>query len=373
MEENMIYIFTLFSTLFFSFFIQRNRISEACYKKNNYLIKVQLTNCIFVFFSGLIPTLISATRVGIGTDYYQYEKLFHSIKYGGYDNSFEPLFFLLNRIILIFTDNSIWLFVICSILFVYLVLINIYKQSENIPFSSCLFFLSYVFFTSLNNIRQSLSSVIVLFALYEIKRGKNLRSVILIVIAALFHKSAIISLSFFFFVNININFLIMLFILVGLIVSRNYWEPIINLGINFLGYSDYLTSDYLAQYIGNNISRSLILLNIIVAMIFLYIELGCVNPDLKESDWNFSKWNQFIILMICIFSQYIPASYRLVNFFTVFQIITVPNSLNGIKNSKRRWLLILVLLLSYLLVTLNRFFVNEEGIVQYQSIFSKFI
>lgn len=126
-----------------------------------------------ISISLLFPLLVSSLRYGLGTDYsYTYIPQFNSIARGdrGY---YEIGFYLLNKIVSFFTNDGQWIIVICSILFVGIVYRQIYRESKVYALSILLLYLTFAYFVSLNNVRQSLASAFLLLAWNVCVRAEN--------------------------------------------------------------------------------------------------------------------------------------------------------------------------------------------------------
>ena len=123
------------------------------------------------FLSFLPFFVVSAIRFEVGTDWFIYEEFFYAINEG--TNSFkEPLFNLLNKVVFWFSNDPQWVFVISAFMVLTFVFLAIYKQSRYIPFSILIFFLSTIYFNSLNQIRQAIAMSIFLFA-FQYVRERN--------------------------------------------------------------------------------------------------------------------------------------------------------------------------------------------------------
>lgn len=149
--------------------------------------------CIFIAF--LIVFLPAAFRYEIGIDYYSYVDIFNNIT-NDQDTKMEMGFYLLNRLLIVFGIPIEGLFILVSFL-TYLFVFSSYTIRYAAIFHFLYFSLFY--FTNFTFIRSDLAIAIVLFSICTyVNNGKIIRYVIWILIASLFHKSAIIFLPLVF-------------------------------------------------------------------------------------------------------------------------------------------------------------------------------
>lgn len=145
---------------------------------------------IVFFILSIVPYFfISAFRYGVGTDYfYTYFPHFYQIMAGGNGYS-EFLFTWLNRIILIFTDDAQWIFIITSLIFVTFMMLSIKKLTKHWYIAGVLLLISNVYLISLNNVRQYLGISIGIYALSFACDRKYIKLLIFGTLSILFHYS----------------------------------------------------------------------------------------------------------------------------------------------------------------------------------------
>ena len=139
----------------------------------------------------------------------------------------EPGFIFLNWILANVFHNSQSLILVTSIITNTLITLFIYRYTKHFTFSMFLYISSGSFFSSMNIIRQYLAIAIILSGFKYIEE-KNLKKFLIIVfIAFLFHKSAIIMIFVYFYVN-------------SLFIDKHKF--IAFLLILLIMYNDYVTS-----------------------------------------------------------------------------------------------------------------------------------
>lgn len=149
----------------------------------------QIISKVFAFLSFLPLTVISAVRYDVGTDFMNYWR-WYQIQFS---RTNEPGFKLFARLLHIISDNP-QIFFIASSIFIYaLHYLVIYRESSSPVYSIFLFFVSSsCYFSSLNLVRQHMATGVLLYALSMYRSKKYKQAVILTLISATIHNSAIL-------------------------------------------------------------------------------------------------------------------------------------------------------------------------------------
>lgn len=188
------YFFTVFVTLFFSFL--ENRVTNKTYKR------------LLISLLVLILILISGLRVDntLYSDEWNYRQSFNTISQLSFQElklslTDEPAFLILNWVLSRFINDSQIIIFVCSAIINIIYINFIYKYSKNVSFSLYIYVCSGLFFTSMNIIRQYLAFAIVLAGFKHLINKEIIKYTIYVLIAFLFHKSAIIALLYYFVLN----------------------------------------------------------------------------------------------------------------------------------------------------------------------------
>lgn len=333
--------------------------------------KTEVRNRFFLYLSALPLFLISALRYGIGTDYfYTYVPGFNVIASGGHMH-FEFLFHWLVKIITMFTSNYQWLFVITSFLFIFIVYNTLYRVSKNIPMALVIFFLSYVYFISLNNIRQALASAFILIAIRCLMEDKIWKYIFFCIVAGLIHQVAFISLLFIIVKIKKIHLSAwwqMVLTFAGMLAIKFGARYIIKIVSYIPRLSLYFRLDELLLYTNKTISTKFILLNIGIFLIYMIIE--STEEDFKgDTDWEISKWAQTFYLLICAADGIVPATYRILRVIIFVQYLTVPNAIEHCKDDRHKWLYYILVIIAFVLMFLELYLAGSEQVFPYVSIF----
>ena len=191
----------------------------------------------------LIPSIVAGLRdTSIGTDVDKYvgPDFGYAVKsesIGAYfeTSQEEPLYTLLNYIVSRFTTDVHWILFFVQLIMTTLVYLAIYQQRKKIPmWISMLIYLFLIYTRFLNLIRQGIAVCFIIFAFRYIEKQKLKPYLLIILIATLFHRTAILALPLYFIywlVNQNNKrskkLMIVMYIL--LIISVFYYDIFLEL------------------------------------------------------------------------------------------------------------------------------------------------
>lgn len=180
-----------------------------------------------ILFAGLcvLLTLFVATRL-VGPDLYTYESFYKIIPPTPYllkefmkytqMSVFEPAFLLLNGIFKSFNLSFETFIFIFSSAFMFL-FIHKLERYTSLPFCALLVFAGFVYMTSFSAIRQIMASAIFFYGLDYLLKGKRQAFLLLLLLALLFHFSAICLFIFYFIGHKRISTRTILIIFLALI------------------------------------------------------------------------------------------------------------------------------------------------------------
>lgn len=139
-----------------------------------------------------VLTVVASLRYGIGTDYLaRYVPMFIAIRQGA-EVDVEPGYLVLNQAVASVTDEYQWLFVVVSVLTIALVYRFIVRMSLNPALSVFLFVFGGFYLEAFNLGRQGLAVAILLNTVEFVMRRKQLGFVLLTLLAASMHLSALV-------------------------------------------------------------------------------------------------------------------------------------------------------------------------------------
>jgi hypothetical protein len=176
--------------------------------------KSKRNNAIYLFIVSVTMIVMSYLRADtVGIDYKQYADYFTQVRNGGWSflisdaNAYriEPGYSLFNYVISLFTGDVHIFMLFIAIFTITLTAVLLYKYCP-IPWVGMFVFVSFGFFgNSLSFIRQSMAIAIYLFAVHYLKERKLLPYIIIVLLAASFHKAILIMIPVYFIANIKVS------------------------------------------------------------------------------------------------------------------------------------------------------------------------
>ena len=266
-------------------------------------LKLPVKNRTFYYWTISIPfILISSLRYPhLGTDTYAYEDIFNKIIHleNIFDFNLELGFTFITKLISFITTNfQIYLLIITTI-FWYLQYLSFKKFSIDFRQSLWLLLLLSYLDISMSLIRQYFAIVILLNSYEYILNRKFFKFIILVGIASLFHKTALVFIISYFIYNIKIKKHLFLVFNILCIVSYFATNSIFDLISNYGGVY--------ALYLGNS-------------------DFGIQESSKLASLLNFAVLYAFSA--ICIFERKIyedKFAYHLMLMLLIATIITIPS------------------------------------------------
>ncbi len=162
-------------------------------------------NNAILWASILVLSIIAGLRADtVGTDTFTYREIFDGIS-SGIRLGIEPGWFLLNKAISWVGGGYQFLLWVVSILTLFPVSLVIIKESPNKQFSLFAYYSLYFYLNSFNGMRQFMAISIILLAYTILIKGKYWRFILLVLLASMFHFSALIALVALFIRKIKIT------------------------------------------------------------------------------------------------------------------------------------------------------------------------
>lgn len=157
----------------------------------------------------LICILIAGLRYGIGFDYWNYERQFASIQQTAWlspwDFSSEIGFVELTKLFQLISANTNVLYTLYAALMVGIVGYVIWRRSE-MPWLSFFLFITLQYLASaMNYLRQTLAGFLFLLAIPYLQKRRLLPYLLIVLLAASVHKSALILIPVYFVAHLPLN------------------------------------------------------------------------------------------------------------------------------------------------------------------------
>ena len=321
--------------------------------------------------------LISAIRYNVGKDYQHCIDIYNWIENNSTGVYVEIAYKYLNIIIQkIPFMNVYYLFITTSafIIFSFGYMIKKEIKQEYWFVSIFIFIGSGVFFATLNLIRQYIAITIILLALPLLRNRKYIEFFLLIILASLFHTSAIIMLPFMIFYIIFHNYKFHKILTVIYIISLIFMIIDIRQIIETLSFiipqrwQWYLNSEYLTSRNTSAIVKQLVP-NLLLIFIMLNRKKEII--DIEKNDIYILMLYTDVIITNCFYG--ILVLLRFSYFFDISLIFIIPVVLELLKTYDKKIIILgnLGIWGYYILLTVVTIFImNGQGVMPYNTLLS---
>lgn len=311
-----------------------------------------------ILLSGLPLFLLSALRLGIGTDYNSYVTIYNTYTSYGMRGTYEPLFYWFGRCLVLLGANAQWLIVACSAIYIYFIFYCIYEKSPAPLFSIFLLVSTTYYMSSFNTMRENVGAAVLLLSLILYEKKKYIGFVLLVLVAAGIHYSCILFLIVFLFAKIKWTVNKTVILTAVFLVARPIIVQIVNIivaGTNYEKYIGNSDTSGMAMYFG------IILQFSILVFASIYYK--------KDEKYNIYYSLQVIASWITLLNGIIPLASRLKWIFSLPSIILIPMAINNITKEKNKVymsLAVIVLFFFYCHIVVG--VMGSYGVVPYRSI-----
>lgn len=318
----------------------------------------------FMFVLAILPlTLVAALRYDVGKDYmYTYVPYFYRIVSNKSYEKLEPLYHAINVWVHSFSDDYVWVFVICAIIFMVLVYISIFRDSPYPELSVFLLVGTTYYFIFLNGMRQMIGVSICLFSLIFIEKRQVIPFLMCMVLAAGFHTSCWTFLPLYFIGNIKFNRKIIVSVTAIVFVAAVSIAGKINEFIQSTVYSGYQGSVFDTGEQGYVV----LAINIVILIFAMFF----YDKNNKKNKIYLNL--QIIASWIAILTGKIVLINRIRWMFGLPVIVLLPLT---IKNIQNKWLRIgayIGIVLIYIIYAQYTIGIqNGNAVLEYKTIFSR--
>lgn len=278
---------------------------------------------LYLLFSLFLLAGVSGVRYEVGDDYYNYMHMFDTVQDLPVTECFsyqkEPGFFLLIKLVALFTNHFQWFYGFIAVLTTFLILLFVYRESR-LPFLSVYLYITMLFYYwSLSLIRQLLAASVCTLAIRYIRLRRFLPYFLLVAVAASIHNSALIMLPVYLIAQIPFHYKSFL-VVFAILLAGYIAAPSILTFITRYIYQGYSPDTLYGQ-------SSALIYGLFPCLVFAVV--WCFKGRLlRQSPDN----NVYINLMMyaAMFSLFIARVYiveRLAVYFFLPAIALVPNML----------------------------------------------
>lgn len=302
----------------------------------------------------MLFSLIAGMRaVSVGIDTKTYDAVFSFVSSGGLKSIYgiENSFIYICAGLLHIWENNHFLFFAFALVSHGLIIFRIWQDREAISFRWSILFYYVVFFAfSLNGLRQFVAVAIVFFATSFVKKGEYIKFAVIVLLATLFHTSAIVGLGYLFFEIVYTKYFdakrklyIFLFLCVGGAVALAVIPGIIN------QYFDYF-------------SRAAASLGFMMIAKFIMLVLSSrVLESASDEDQKYYcsslRWNYFVGLLLNSLSYVFLYAGRVGMYFYIFE----PIYIGYLFKTKNKTLWVLLFKIGYALLMLYNFYITLKS------------
>lgn len=312
--------------------------------------------------------LLSALREGIGTDYYYtYAPRFVEIA-AGERTYYEIGFYALNRAIALFTGHPQWLFVVTATIYGVCIFSVWYKQAADLPFCVLWLLASGEYFVSLNNVRQSLAAAVLLCGVGLLQRRRFWWFALLTAAAATLHQSmlvgyAVLALAVAAVYLPRRTLTVGVAALGGMAVVVLHRFPDAVAAVLPARFAQYIVED---MYLTPTIGMLRTLVNIALLALMLY-----TRRRTRTDRLDLYILIQIAAVAVCLADGTIPAAYRILRLFSVWQLVSVPLTAECYTDRARRIVQAAILCGGGALTLYAVGIRGDEAVLPYRWIFSQ--
>ena len=272
---------------------------------------------------------LRGTVVGNDTlEYYELYEAFKDTAYLGprFEIGYSYFNYLLNKI----SSNPQLLFVVSSSFIFFSFGRFIWKYSE-LPWLSVVLFFLLAFDLTLSILRQCIAIGILIFSFDYLIKRKFILFAMCVIVATLFHTTAILFLVTWFLPQIKLNAKVVAIYIIGAIVSYSLFASIMQLGFSYFAmYEYYSDGDYF-----DGKTRTASIVQLIISVIITYI---CIYSYLKKTtrEWRESREGriyrvlchlQLISFLIGFLCLKVNLFDRIALYFSIFSFVLIPNAI----------------------------------------------
>lgn len=358
----VVYLLCFLATMIFSYFFLHYRESHEGSRFSK-TFDYKFYNLI-LFLIVIFPLwFITAFRYDVGTDYfYTYVKYFEHTGYGWKPYKYEPLFQLLNTVLVSLQASYVWLFAISGFIILFFIFYYIFKYSPRPLYSIAVFLCSSFFFNSLNNVRQYIAIAI---AIIGFSQKRTLKAITIMLIATLFHLTASFYILLYLVTNLIVNKPIRAKKMIILSLVACVLAPIVCIVLKRI----ILMTPY-AYFLETSQSGYSVM--IIIVNIFIYL-FALFYYDNKDKTYQKFTFLQLITVLCCICSVFLQNEemwMRIIRMPAIFQLIFLPKIFLREKNKGSRIIVASSLLIVYSIYTIYTVYINGGlEVFPYQFIF----
>jgi len=316
-----------------------------------------------LFIALLLPVLLAAYRVNVGSDYYNYLWIYNraanwpisQLVYNYNFISSTPIgMVLVAKITSMFGSERLYFGALATIS--YLPFLYYICKNEDIGHKGTAIFLYLLsnFSTGLNTTKQIIAINIVLFGLKAVYERKAIKYIVIITVATLFHQTAIVALPIYFLMDKNGSIssgkrLVAIVVsFIGLVIFDNI---LISLGGRWAEYADSSGTINLTFF-----------LNLWWLIVFLWMRGSLVKKSYRN-ELNIILFAVGTIMSLLGFWSVFGK--RIASYYTIVEILLMSQIPEVVSHSNKRIVGMMILLYSLCMFILSFVIRGQSGLIPY--------
>lgn len=303
---------------------------------------------ILLWIPAIILFLVMAFRYNVGSDYYNYIRIYNEISRNGLLWSLgtlrtEPLYATFNYLVYLVFDNHDFVFILSSafVILVFFRSIKYYLEPRYYPIALLIFITSF-YFGFFTYIRLSIALMIIFYGYRFLVESKYFKWLLIVILASGFHYTALIMAPIIFFVKTSytsyFKTVVFMFLTVLLFIAFSFIGETFMQGTK---YYSYFTGERFGNFQGG-------LNQIIIHVPLLLLVLFKKNNYSKDSDFYLPIYKLFIYgSILMLFTLYLGIINRMLNYLLISQLIIIPIAVKNCEKHEK-YLLTLFVILYYI-------------------------
>ena len=286
--------------------------------------------------------LLAALRMEVGNDYETYVDTIHEIYVGGYVVT-EPLFNLVVKLLCELSggENYLLVFGVFAFVTIWIFLKVLYEQTEDFSLAFFLFMTLGIYFRTFNTVRYYFVLAITLYSFRYVLRKEYGKFIILIGLAALFHKSVLVVIPIYFIANMSWKKWHMVILGLGAAAMVIFRDFVMKIALElYPSYKDTIFLETETGLSGN-------IMSIVRCVMVLGLAVICYGESVKDKKENefYFKLN-FLAIVMYLCCSFLPLVGRIGYYLMTSHILFLPSILGNIRNEKKRKILTILIIIA---------------------------
>lgn len=297
-------------------------------------------NKIGVFLMISILVLVAGLRYGVGTDYYNYYAGYEQYKIEQLSLFDEPGIRVIARISSLIYDDPATMMFLAAAITVILMTVTIVRNSDVYWLSLLLYIFLGCWHGCFNGVRQYLAASILFAGHCFIKERKLLQWLMIVIVAAMFHITAIIGVVFYFYAHIRVNYKNLILSVLAAFIGINLYDRIFGM----IGFLKSDTLDFVGEgagYLTNSINPLRIAVAWVPVVFYLLFRKYYGTENKRTAFYLNMTILHAVLMTTAMNSTYLG---RVGIYTGIYNTITWPILLRKVERRSRSILIVLILL-----------------------------